>query len=146
MELALKSLWMYLFLLWIFRTTGKRSISDHTPLEFSLLVMVAGASVPGVVSGERTFWATVIMGTTLLAVHTMLNWAKARWSAMADWIDGTPLILVEHGQWIDLHLRRSLTNRHEVLAYARGRGIDDIEQIRYAVLERNGKISIIPAG
>jgi len=145
MELVLKSLWMYLFLLWVFRTTGKRSIGDHTPLEFALLVMVAGASVPGVVSGERTFWATFLMGTTLLGVHTSFNWLKSRWSTMADWIDGTPLILVENGEWIDLHLRRTLTSRHEVLSYARGRGIDELDQIRYAILERNGKITIIPA-
>ncbi|HEU4590911.1 MAG TPA: YetF domain-containing protein, partial [Steroidobacteraceae bacterium] len=72
---------------------------------------------------------------------------KLRWKSAERVLDGTPLLIVANGQPIPEHMRKERVDVEDVLDTAREtHGLESLQQIRFAVLERNGKISIIPAG
>jgi uncharacterized membrane protein YcaP (DUF421 family) len=70
---------------------------------------------------------------------------RQRWPRLDRLIEGLPLILVEDGRPIKERVDKSRVDEDDILTAAReSQGIERMEQIKYAVLERNGKISIIP--
>ena len=72
-------------------------------------------------------------------------WARQRWSVFGRIADGTPLVLLERSKWRLETVRRMRIQDDDVMAAARDKGLERLDQIAYAFLERNGEISIIPA-
>jgi uncharacterized membrane protein YcaP (DUF421 family) len=67
------------------------------------------------------------------------------WGPLDRWLNGLPLVLVEDGQVIDDRARKTGFEKDEILEQARAsQGIERMEQIKYAILERNGSVSVIP--
>lgn len=58
-------------------------------------------------------------------------------------MDGTPVIIFEGGHWHSKRMRSLRIQKQDVMAAARQRGLERLEQVRYAVVERDGKVSII---
>jgi len=82
---------------------------------------------------------------TLVVIDTGLSFVKTRLPRLELWLEGTPLVVVEDGRPLQDRLDRSGIDVSDVLRAARTlHGLERLEQIKYAVLERNGDISIIP--
>jgi len=75
----------------------------------------------------------------------VLAWLKARFAKVDDWLEGRPLVVVDHGRMLEDSMLKARVAKDDVMAAARERqGIERLDQIKYAVLERSGGISIIP--
>jgi uncharacterized membrane protein YcaP (DUF421 family) len=81
---------------------------------------------------------------TVVLVHDSIAWAKSRWPRLGVLVDGTPLVLLEDGEWRLEVMRGMRVAPEDVMAAARAKGIRSIRQVKYAVLERTGAVSIIP--
>jgi uncharacterized membrane protein YcaP (DUF421 family) len=75
-------------------------------------------------------------------IHRATSYARNRWPSMGRLIDGVPLVIYETGKWREEVLREMRIAPEDVLAAARTKGYRDLEDIDYAVLERNGQISV----
>ena len=78
-------------------------------------------------------------------MHRAVSWLKQRSETFGAIVDGTPLVLLNQGQWQEEVMRGMHLAPEDVMAAARSKGVRDFESIRYAILERNGAISIIKA-
>jgi uncharacterized membrane protein YcaP (DUF421 family) len=86
----------------------------------------------------------VLVIVTLIALDVGLSMAKQRSRWMSRLIDGEPTIIVENGQLLHWRLRRARLIEADIMEAARSaQGIETLDEIKYAILERNGKISII---
>jgi uncharacterized membrane protein YcaP (DUF421 family) len=66
-------------------------------------------------------------------------------SSTSKWVDGAPLIVVRDGEILKDRVRKELVTEEDILESARQKhGIERMDQIKYAVLEKSGDISIIP--
>ncbi len=80
---------------------------------------------------------------TVGLMHRTVSWLKTRYPRMGRVVDGTPLVLLENGEWHQDIMRRLQLTDVDVMAAARTKGVKELAEIKYAVLERNGGISII---
>ena len=86
-----------------------------------------------------------IVIATLMFLELGLSLLKGRWPSLDPMIDSTPLVIVEDGKLLEDRTVRERVDLSDVLAAARERqGLERLEQIKYAVLERSGGISIVP--
>ncbi|HYZ71908.1 MAG TPA: YetF domain-containing protein, partial [Chthoniobacterales bacterium] len=92
---------------------------------------------------DRSFTNALVQIASICAAHYLLVILRARWPGIGRIVDGTPLILLERGQWHQQTMKDMLIQDADVMATARDQGLENLEQIEYAVLERNGQISII---
>lgn len=76
-------------------------------------------------------------------MHISVSWAKARSIRVEHLIDGTPVIVYEKGHWHEDRMRWLRLQEQDVMTAARQRGLRGINEVRYAIAERDGKISII---
>ena len=83
--------------------------------------------------------AVIVIGL----MHGLVSWLKTLSPRLGAIVDGTPLVLLKDDHWVDEMMQGMRLDANDVMAAARTKGLRDLSQIKYAILERNGTISII---
>jgi uncharacterized membrane protein YcaP (DUF421 family) len=137
---------IYLFLLLVFRITGKRSLAEITTFDFVLLLIISEATQQGLLGDDFSVLNALLVVTTLVVVELVIGFFAYRFHKVDTFVNGTPLVIVEHGTPLRELMDRARVDDAEVLEAARRlQGLERMEQVKYAILERNGGITIIPA-
>jgi len=145
MDAVVRAVVIYIFLLVLFRVTGRRTLAQITTFDFVLLLIIAEATQQGLLGNDFSITNALLVILTLLGLDLLLQSLSHRWRWFDRWINGLPLVLVEDGQLIDERVRKAGFLEDDILEQARAsQGIERMEQIKYAVLERDGSISVIP--
>jgi uncharacterized membrane protein YcaP (DUF421 family) len=143
MESVVRGVVIYGFLLILFRITGKRSLGQITTFDFILLLIISEAIQNGMVGSGYSITNSIVLVLTLVAIDIGLSLLKRLSPRLDKYLDGTPLVVVDHGRALTERMRKARVDESDVLSAARREGLERMEQIKYAVLERNGEISII---
>ncbi len=137
---------VYLFLLLLFRVTGKRSLGQITTFDFVLLLIVNEATDQALMGSDYSITNAVLVITTMVALDIGLSLWKQHSPRMARLTEGVPIVIVDHGKLLKDRMAKVRVDEDDILAAARElQGLERMDQIRFAVLERDGSISIIPA-
>lgn len=142
---VLRALVIYGLLVAVFRLTGKRTLAQITTFHLILLLIVSEAVQNGLVGGDQSITSAFVLVVTLVGTDVALSFLKRRSTRLAQWLEGVPLVIVAHGRPLEDRMARARVDVDDVLAAARERhGLERMDQIKYAVLERSGGISIVP--
>ena len=144
MSSVFKGVFGYLFLVFIVRIAGRRPGKQLTPFEFVLIFFMGGLTLTGLVGNDRSYINAVCIILSVAATHWLLAYLKQTSPRIGVLLDGTPLVLLSKGQLQSESMLRMGIQDDDIMAVARDQGIRSLTQIDYAVLERNGEISIIP--
>ena len=141
-----RALIVYLFLLVIFRLSGKRSMADVTPFDAVLLLIISEAIQQALLDNDNSLTNALIIVVTLVGVDILLSLLKQH-SRMANQIlDSSPVIILENGELHHDRMAKERVDVNDVLEAARSlHGLERIDQVKHAVLEANGNISVVPA-
>ncbi len=145
MAAVLRAIFSYLFLVLLVRVVGRRPGEQMTPFEFILIFFIGGLILTGMVGDERSFTNALCQIITIASMHFVIAWLRKKSVRFAKVVDGTPLVLLRRRMWCAEAMRHMRVADDDVMAAARDKGLERLEQIDYAVLERNGEISIIEA-
>ena len=145
MDAVLRAAAMYLLLMILFKIAGRRSLTDLTTFDFVLLLVIGEATQQALLGDDFSVTNSVMIIATLIAIDVGFSQAKQRSKVLAKLIDGGPTIIVENGKPLTKRMREARITEADVMEAARSnQGIIEMEKIRYAIIERNGAISIIP--
>lgn len=145
MDSVLRATAIYAFLLLIFRISGKRSLAQITAFDFVLLLIIGEATQQALLANDFSIINACIVISTLMFLELGLSLAKGWWPRLDPILDSTPLVVVENGRLLEDRITRERIDLNDVLAAARERhGLERLDQIKYAVLERSGGLSIVP--
>jgi uncharacterized membrane protein YcaP (DUF421 family) len=145
MDLMVRGIAVYLFLLLIFRISGKRSLRNVTTFDFVLLLIIAETTQQALVGDDASITGAFILIVLLVGADILLSLVK-RWSPRIDrLLEGQALVVLRHGVPVPSRMHKERIDDQDILSAAREtRGIDRLQDIERAVLERNGAISIMP--
>jgi uncharacterized membrane protein YcaP (DUF421 family) len=145
METVLRAAGVYLFLFVLFRATGKRSVAEIDTFDFVLLLIISEATQQALVGRDYSLVNAGIVIVTLVALEAALSLVHYWFPRLAKVLDDVPLVLVENGKPIKRHMDKERVDEESILEAARElQGLERMDQIKFAVLERNGHITIIP--
>ena len=145
MESVVRVVVIYFFLLLVFRIAGRRTLSQMTTFDFVLLLVISEQTQQAMVSNDPSLTNAFLMILTLVGLDITLSIIKQRFPRIEKWLDGTPTIIVENGRPLKDRMDKARVDESDVLTAARHlQGLERMEQIKYAVLERSGGITIIP--
>ena len=143
MDTILRAVAGYLVLLIVVRVLKRRAGSQMTLFEFVLVFLMGGVIIASTVGKDRSVVNCTCAVVAVSLLHRLVAWGKSRYPRLGAIVDGTPLVLIRRGEWQDEVARGMSIRPEDVAAAARGRGITALTDIDYAILERNGAISII---
>jgi len=145
MNPVFRGLAIYLFLLLIFRIMGKRSLSETTTFEFILLLIISEVTQQALVGKDFSITGSAILIGTLMSMDLILSRLKDSFPFFGKVTEGMPLVIVDKGAPLTKRMQKSRVDEADVLEAARLHfGLERMDQIKYAVLEKDGSISIIP--
>ena len=145
MESVVRVVVIYFFLLLVFRIAGRRTLSQMTTFDFVLLLVISEQTQQAMVANDPSLTNAFLMILTLVGLDITLSIIKQRFPRIEKWLDGTPTIIVENGRPLKDRMDKARVDESDVLTAARHlQGLERMEQIKYAVLERSGGITIIP--
>jgi uncharacterized membrane protein YcaP (DUF421 family) len=145
MDLVIRGIAVYLFLLLIFRVSGKRSLRNATTFDFVLLLIVAETTQQALVGDDASVTGAFLLIVVLVGTDILLSLVK-RWSPRLDrLIEGQPLVILRNGVPLRERMHVERVDEEDILTAARdGHGLERLDEIKCAILERNGAISIVP--
>src|SRR3954469_20572838 len=142
---VLRAVAMYSFLLVLVRLSGKRALAEVTVFDFILLLVISEATQQAMTGNDFSVTNGVILVTTLVMLDRISDWVSSRSDRADRVLNDLPLLLVDDGQVLQDRLKWSQVQEHDIMESARkDHGLERFDQIRYAVLERSGGISVIP--
>ena len=140
-----RGLLIYIFLLLIFRITGKRSLSQTTTFEFVLLLIISEVTQQAMVGEDFSLTSSFLLIMTLMGADLLLSLLKGKFKFVDKITEGTPIIIVDNGKPLKKRMKLSRVEEEDVLNAARNiHGLERMEEIKFAILENDGNISIIP--
>ena len=145
MDAILRGFIIYLFLLVLFRIAGRRTLGQMTNFDFVLLLIISEATQNAMIGNDFSVTNGILVILSLVGLDIGLSILKQRFPILNRHMDGLPLVLVDRGRPLQELMRKTRVDEQDILFSAREKhGLERMEQIKYAVLETNGGISIIP--
>ncbi len=135
----------YVFLLVIFRLSGKRSLAEITTFDAVLLLIISEAIQQALIDGDESMTNAFLIVLTLLAADVLLQKLAMRSGKFDKILNDVPLVLVEDGRVLTDRMDKVRVSEDDIMEEARAiHGLERMDQVKYAVLERNGGITVIP--
>jgi uncharacterized membrane protein YcaP (DUF421 family) len=136
---------VYVFILVLLRVMGKRTLAEVTAFDFIVLLIISETTQQAMTGNDFSVTNAVILVLTLVLLQRTSDWISERSQRADKLLNDLPVVIVRDGQPVDEWMRRNGLTEEEVLEQARQtQGIGSMDEIEYAVLERNGGISVIP--
>lgn len=144
MDAVARAAAIYLALLIVFRIAGRRALSDITTLDFLLLLVIGQATGQALLGDDHSVTNAVLVIISLILFDLGFSLLKRRSSWASLHLEGDPMIVVEQGRLLRRRMDRARISESDILEAARiSQGLERLDQIKFAILERNGQISII---
>lgn len=143
MDLAIRSFVAFLFVFAITRVVGRRELSTLEPFDVIMLVVIGDLVQQGVTQSDYSVTGIVIVLSVVTLMTAFFAYVNFRFPKLRPWMEGRPVVLIDQGELIKRNLRRERLTISEVESEARQQQIGSLDRVRWAVLERNGRISFI---
>jgi uncharacterized membrane protein YcaP (DUF421 family) len=143
-EVVLRTAIVYLFLVAVFRISGKREVGQMSVLELVVVLVVSDAVQNSMVGENVTIWGGLVAVATLLGLDFALKTLTGRSRRLRRAIEGEPRLLVRDGRVLTGALKEEGVDIEDVQSAVRSHGLARVDEVRLAVLETDGSISVIP--
>lgn len=145
MDAVLRAASIYIFLLLVFRITGKRSLTEMTPFDLILLLIISETTQQAMLGDDNSITNAIIVICTLVGFELASSAVTFRFPRLSPIIEDAPLVLFADGEFEEEHMKKERITKADILRAARtNQGIYRFDQIKYAILEKTGEVSILP--
>lgn len=144
MDLVIRAAVVFFFVFLLTRVVGRRELSQLEPFDVILLVVVGDLVQQGVTQSDYSVTGALTVIATIGVLSVFVSWLtyRFRWVRMVS--EGEPVVLVQEGKPIERNMRRERITLADIEEEARQKQITSIGDLRWAILENDGRISCIP--
>ncbi|HZP25636.1 MAG TPA: YetF domain-containing protein [Dehalococcoidia bacterium] len=143
-SIVARTLIVYVVLLLALRFAGKRELGQMTPFDLVVILLVANAVQNAMVGPDTSLTGGLIAAGVLVGANFGVAQAREHVPWLRRAVEGTPTLLISDGQLVTEHLKREGLDPDEVMMAIREHGVNSLEEVKLAVLETDGSISIVP--
>lgn len=135
---------VFLFLLVAFRLSGKRQVGQLTPFDLVVLLVISNIVQNAMIGNDNSVIGGLIGATTILVMNYGIVELTFRSKRLRRLVEAHPTLLIHNGRVLHDHLRTERVTMDDLRAALRRAGMADPTHVRFAVLEDNGGISVVP--
>ncbi len=143
MESVLRAVVAFVFFMIVFRVVGKRAIKEMTMLDFVLMNLLTATVFYMLSGGDFSMANGLVLASTLLLLNIITSHVMSSSRRAKEILDGVPIIIVKDGELYEDHMKKSSITVNDILMAGRNNNVEKLEDIKYAVLEKNGEITVI---
>lgn len=139
---AARGVLVYVVMLIVIRVLGKRTIGNFTAFDL-LVALMLGEVVDEIIYGDVTISQGLVAILVIAVCKYITAWLSARDHGMNRIFEGTPTEIVRNGEFVRKGMRSEMMNEQEVLAALRLNDVSDMREVKLAVMEVDGQVSVI---
>ena len=144
LELVARAAIVYLLFLVALRVFGKREVGQFTLFDLALVLLAANALQPAITGPDNSITGAAIIVATIFLLNLGVAQLRERVPLVRRLLEPAPTVLARDGSWIPAALEREGLDDTDTAAALREHGVESIQDVRLAVLEEDGSISIVP--
>jgi uncharacterized membrane protein YcaP (DUF421 family) len=145
MHTIIQATCVYFFLLVVVRVAGRRTMAELSAFDLVLLLIISETTQNALTGDDPSLTTAVLAIVTLVGWDVILVLLRQSSGKLEKFIEGTPLVLVREGRPLHDRLKMSRVKMSDILCAARlSHGLVSIADVRYAILESDGQISVVP--
>ena len=144
MDLVIRAAVVFFFIFFVTRVVGRRQLSDLEPFDLILLVVLGDLVQQGITQSDESVTGTLTVISTIALLSVAVSWVSFRIKRVRLITEGEPIVLVQDGRPIEQNLRRERITIEDVEEQLRHSQLSSVSELRWAILENDGKISCIP--
>jgi uncharacterized membrane protein YcaP (DUF421 family) len=144
MDLVFRATAIFFFLYLVTRVIGRRELASLEPFDLILLVVMGDLVQQGVTQDDYSVTGALTVVATFSALTVFVSWMNFRSRRLRLALDGQPIVLVMDGNVLEGNLKRERMTLEELEAEARLQQAESIDDVKLAVMETGGNISVIP--
>jgi uncharacterized membrane protein YcaP (DUF421 family) len=141
MDLVLRTAFVFVLIFVVTRAVGRRELSSMEPFDMILLVVIGDLVQQGVTQSDYSLTGATTVIATLALLTVFTAWLSFRVRRLRPLLEGEPVVIVADGRILERNLRRQRMTVEELEAEARQQQVTSLGDVRFAVLETNGRIS-----
>ncbi|QAS54080.1 DUF421 domain-containing protein [Halobacillus litoralis] len=142
LSVMFRTLITYLIILLVFRFMGKREIGELSVMDLVVFIMLAEIAVFLIEKPDAPLWQAIVPMAILLTIQLVSAWVSLKNQRFRNWFDGKPSVIIKHGKVDEHEMRRQRYNFNDLLLQLREHGIQQVDDVAYAILEPSGKLSV----
>ena len=143
LEIFVRGSVVYWFIFLIFRLVLRREVGAIGVADVLVVVLIADASQNAMAGDYRSITDGLLLISTIVFWNFLVDWLVFRWHWLAHVLEPPPLLLIEHGRMNRANMRREFLSPDELRSKLREKGVEDLAQVKRAVMESDGEISVI---
>lgn len=144
MWIVIRVVFTYLFLLFAMRGLGKREFAQLSAQEVILLLVISETLQQAMIGDDFSMTAAIIAASTLMLCSFLTSVISYRFRRVGDVLSGDPAVLVHYGKLVKRNLDLERVSSEEIFTEMRRVGLERLDQVKWALLESDGNISVIP--
>jgi uncharacterized membrane protein YcaP (DUF421 family) len=143
MDIVLRAVFLYAFVVFVMRVTGRRELSSLTAFDLILLIVLGDAIQQGLTQDDYSVTGAVLAVATIATLQVLTSALTYRSRRARTLLEGNPLVIVEHGEFVRKNLERERMTEDEIAEEMRQQQVSSLDDVEWAILEANGSISFI---
>lgn len=139
-----RSLVSLIVLFLITKAIGKKQVSELSLFDYVIGISIGNFAAEMIMDFNSNYYNGIVAMTTFGLIAWLVSYFTMKSMALRRIIVGTPTVLIQNGKIIEKNLRKMMIDINDLLEQCRSNGTFDVNEIEYAIMEANGKISILP--
>jgi len=144
LELVLRSTIVYVLFLAALRLSGKRDLGQFTIFDLALVLLASNALQPAITGPDASIPGALIIVATMFVLNRLVAYGRTHSIALRRILDSAPTIVAKDGKWVKSAIEREGLDMDDLEAAVREYGVESVDDVRLAVLEHDGSISVVP--
>jgi uncharacterized membrane protein YcaP (DUF421 family) len=143
MDIVLRGIAIFFFIFVLTRIIGRRELASLEPFDLILLIVLGDAVQQGLTQDDYSITGSFLAVGTIAVLQVVMSWVHWRFPRVRPLMDGEPIVVVQDGELLEKNLKRQRLAQEDVLESMRQDQIASLDDVQWAVLETNGKLSFI---
>ena len=143
MDIAIRAIFLYAFLIFVMRVIGRRELSSLNAVDLVLLIVLGDAIQQGLTQDDYSVTGAVIAVATIATMQVLSSYLAFRSRRAKRVLEGDPLVVVQDGKLIEHVVRRERLTEEDVAEEMRMQQIASFSDVEWGILESNGQISFV---
>ncbi|MGR3765176.1 DUF421 domain-containing protein [Rossellomorea sp. NS-SX7] len=141
--IIIRTLFLYLLIIFIFRIMGKREIGELSILDLVVFIMIAEMAVLAIEEPGDPIIHTILPMGVMVLIQFVSAWFSLRSKSFREFVDGKPTVLIHNGKIDEIEMKKQRYNYDDLLLQLREKDVFNLAEVEFAVLEPSGSLSVL---
>ncbi len=142
LNLIIKTFILYFYIVLCYRIMGKKEVGQLSIIDLIVSILIAELAAMSIEEVDRSIFISIIPIALLVIIQMSLSYITLKSNAFRKFIDGNPQVLINKGKVNFKQMQKTRYSLDDLISQLREKGIKNLEEVNYAILENNGKLSV----